>query len=330
MKYKKMMLLVCIITCMLFTFSCVFANDAMNETISQNDLEAQELPAISSDVNDTNFMVGDSSSASNVYFDASAANDGDGSKSNPYKYYKSDRVNFGDTAYFADGVYDITDSNSIQSSSTYKTTFIGQSVEKTILRSKLTNKFDFTVTDNSYLVLNKLTMIGVHINNQANLIANNVMFKDSEGFNQYSNPSLSYSYISKIYDSTDGGVIICDTPLNKVTTLNLTGCSFNGNSASSGGVIAACNSIVNIQSCVFYNSSAKRFGGAIYSIGSKLNIYDSSFDINNAKYGGAIYANDTSVNIKNSQFTKSQASSFGGVIASFSSKLDFDHVIFDD
>ena len=330
MKYKKMMLLVCIITCMLFTFSCVFANDAMNETISQNDLEAQELPAISSDVNDTNFMVGDSSSASNVYFDASAANDGDGSKSNPYKYYKSDRVNFGDTAYFADGVYDITDSNSIQSSSTYKTTFIGQSVEKTILRSKLTNKFDFTVTDNSYLVLNKLTMIGVHINNQANLIANNVMFKDSEGFNQYSNPSLSYSYISKIYDSTDGGVIICDTPLNKVSTLNLTDCSFNGNSASSGGVIAAYNSIVNIQSCVFYNSSAKRFGGAIYSIGSKLNIYDSSFDINNAKYGGAIYANDTSVNIKNSQFTKSQASSFGGVIASFSSKLDFDHVIFDD
>ena len=83
-----MMLLVCMITCMLFTFSCVFANDAMNDSISQNDLDAQELPAISSDVNNTDVLSADSSSASNVYFDASAASDGDGSKSNPYKYYK--------------------------------------------------------------------------------------------------------------------------------------------------------------------------------------------------------------------------------------------------
>uniref|UniRef100_UPI00386C9E6A hypothetical protein n=1 Tax=Methanobrevibacter sp. TaxID=66852 RepID=UPI00386C9E6A len=112
MKYKQILLLVCIITCMLFTFSCVFANDVMNDTISQSDLEAQELPVISSDENNTNVLAIDSSSASNVYFDASAANDGDGSKSNPYKYYKSDRINYGDTAYFADGVYDITDSNS--------------------------------------------------------------------------------------------------------------------------------------------------------------------------------------------------------------------------
>ena len=324
------MLLVCIMTCMLFTFSCVFANDAMNDTISQSDLEAQELPVISSDENNTNVIAIDSSSASNVYFDVSATDDGDGSKSNPYKYYKSDRINYGDTAYFADGVYDITDSNSIQSSSTYKITFIGQSVEKTILRSKLTNKFDFTVTADSYLVLNKLTMIGVHINNQANLIANNVMFKDSQGFNTYNNPTLSYSHVSKIYDSIDGGVIICDTPFNKVTTLNLTDCSFNGNSASSGGVIAIHNSIANIQNCVFYNSSAQRFGGAIYSIGSKLNIYDSSFDTNYAKYGGVIYANDTTLNIKNSQFTKSQAFSFGGAIASFSSQLDLNHAVFDD
>ncbi|WP_295610013.1 Ig-like domain repeat protein [uncultured Methanobrevibacter sp.] len=333
MKYKQVMLLVCMITCMLFTFSCVFANDAMNETISQNDLEAQELPAISSDVNNTNVIASNPSSASNVYFDASASNDGDGSKSNPYKYYKSDRINYGDTVYFADGVYDITEPESIYSSSTYKTTFIGQSVEKTILRSNLekqySNKFDFTVTDNSYLVLNKLTMIGVHINNQANLIANNVMFKNSEGFNSNNNPTLSYSHISKIYDSTGGGVIICDTPFNRVTTLNLTDCYFNGNSASSGGVIATYNSIANIQNCVFYNSSAKRFGGAIYSICSKLNIYDSSFDINDAKYGGAIYANETTVNIKNSQFTNSQAFSFGGVIASFSSQLDLNHAVFD-
>jgi C1A family cysteine protease len=273
---------------------------------------------------------GDSSSASVVYFDASASKDGDGSKTNPYKYYKSNRIDFGNTAYFANGVYDITDVNSIHSSSAYKTTFIGQSADKTVLRSNLANKFDFIVTDNSYLVLNNLTLMGVHISNQANLIANDVVFRDSESFNPNYPPSLSYSYISKIYDSTYGGVIICDTPYNKVTTLNLTDCRFDSNSAVSGGVIATYNSIANIQNCVFYNSTAQRFGGAIYGIKSTLNIRDSSFEINNAKYGGAIYTNSTNLILKDSQFSQSQSFSFGGVIASFSSKLDINHVEFSD
>ncbi len=326
MKYKQIILLICICTCILFSFSCVFANEVMNETINQNDLDVEVLQ-VSNDVNQT---AADSLSASVVYFDASASSDGDGSKSNPYKYYKSDRINFGDTVYFADGVYDITEANLIHSSSTYKTTFIGESVEKTILNSKLINKFDFTVTDNSYFILKDLTMTGIHINNQANLIADNVMFKNSERIDPNYQPSLSYSYISKVYDSTCGGVIICDTPVNKVTTLNLTHCYFNNNAASSGGVIATYNSIANIQNCVFTNSSANRFGGVIYGIKSRLNIQDSSFDISNAKYGGAIYSNSSNIYLKDSQFSTSQSSSFGGVIASFSTLLDINHVVFRD
>lgn len=329
MKYKQIMLLICLSTCILFTVSCVFANDVMNETISVNDLDAQELKVNNNDVNNTN-LASDSLSTSVVYFDASANSDGDGSKSNPYKYYKSDRINFGDTAYFANGVYDITEANSIYSSSTYKTTFIGQSTQNTIFKSNLANKFDFTVTDNSCFVLNNLTMIDVHINNQANLIANGVVFRDGVSFNPDRQPSLSYSYISKVYDSTYGGVIICDTPFNKVTTLNLTDCRFDSNAATSGGVIAAYNSIANIQNCVFYNSSAQRFGGVIYGIKSTFNIQGSSFELSNAKYGGAIYVNSTNLYLKDSEFSSSQAYSFGGVIASFSSKLDIDHVIFND
>lgn len=325
MRYKQIMLLICILTCVLFSVSCVFANDAMNETIGHN---VEELQL--SDANATSLTAGDSSSASVVYFDASAASDGDGSKSNPYKVYKSDRIDFGTTAYFADGVYDITDANAIHSSSAYRTTFIGQSIDKTILRSNLANKFDFTVTDNSYLVLDSLTMMGVHINNQANLIAKNVEFKNSKSFNPDYPPSLSYSYISKVYDSTYGGVIICDTPNSKVTTLNFTDCRFNSNSAISGGVIATYNSVAYIQNCVFYNSTSTRFGGVIYAIKSTLNIRDSSFEKSSAKYGGSIYANSTNVVLKNSQFTNSKASSFGGAIASFSSKLDIDHVDFTD
>ena len=324
------MLIVCISMIALFGVSCVFANDAMNETISVNDLDVRELRTIDNGINNTNQIVGDSLSASVVYFDASANSDGDGSQSNPYKYYKSDRVDYGTTAYFANGVYDITEANNIYSSSAYKTTFIGQSIENTIFKSNLPNKFDFTVTDDSYFVLSNLTMVGVHINNQANLIANNVMFKNSTGFDSNYAPSLSYAYISKIFDATCGGVIICDTPSNKFTTLNLTDCYFNDNSASSGGVIATYNTIANIQNCVFYNSSASRFGGVIYGIKSSLNIKTSSFELNRAKYAGAIYANSSTVNLKDSYFSLSQAYSFGGVIASFSSQLDINHVDFKD
>ena len=330
MRYGKVMLIVCISMIALFGVSCVFANDAMNETISVNDLDVRELRTIDNGINNTNQIVGDSLSASVVYFDASANSDGDGSQSNPYKYYKSDRVDYGTTAYFANGVYDITEANNIYSSSAYKTTFIGQSIENTIFKSNLPNKFDFTVTDDSYFVLSNLTMVGVHINNQANLIANNVMFKNSTGFDSNYAPSLSYAYISKIFDATCGGVIICDTPSNKFTTLNLTDCYFNDNSASSGGVIATYNTIANIQNCVFYNSSASRFGGVIYGIKSSLNIKTSSFELNRAKYAGAIYANSSTVNLKDSYFSLSQAYSFGGVIASFSSQLDINHVDFKD
>lgn len=167
MKYKKFMLLICIIFSVLCTLSCAFANDAMNETISTDNSDIQDLQINYDDVNNT---LKDSNTLSTpvVYFDASAASDGDGSQLKPYKYYKSDRIEYGATAYFADGEYTINEANSIYSSSKYRTTFIGQSMDKTILKSDLTNKFDFTVTDNSYFVLNNMTLIGVHINNQAN------------------------------------------------------------------------------------------------------------------------------------------------------------------
>ncbi len=304
----------------MFTVSGVFANDITDET------DVQVLQVTGNDVNDTNLQASSSLSTSAVYFDASASSDGDGSQSNPYKVYKADRINYGDTVYFADGVYTISEANSIYSSSKYPTTFIGS--ENTILQSGLSHKFDFTVTDNSYFVLKNLTMIGVHINNQANLIAENVVFQDSVGFNPDNMPSLSYSYVSKYYDSSYGGVIICDTPSNKKTTLNLTNCDFKNNIALSGGVIAAYNTIANIQNCKFYNSTASNFGGAIYSIKSNFKIIKSSFELTNSKYGGVIYSNSTDLYLKDSQFTKSQSNSFGGVIAAFSGRLDINNVIF--
>ena len=72
MRYGKVMLIVCISMIALFGVSCVFANDAMNETISVNDLDVRELRTIDNGINNTNQIVGDSLSASVVYFDVSA------------------------------------------------------------------------------------------------------------------------------------------------------------------------------------------------------------------------------------------------------------------
>ena len=329
MKYKKIMLLICLTMCILFSMSGVFANEVgiINETIGETDLGFQELQINSDDAMIAQQDANNLSSISEVYFDVSASEDGDGSQSHPYKVYKSDRISYGATAHFADGVYDMSESLSILGD---KITFIGQSKENTRLVFPSNNKFDFTINPNAYFVLKDLTLQNVHIKNQANLVADNVNFGYSVGFNPNSNPDLSYSTINKMYNSTCGGVIICDTPSGTVTTLDLTGCSFVSNSATSGGAIATYNSIANIKDCFFYNSYATRFGGAIYAESSNINIYNSYFELNRAKYGGVMYVDNSNVYLENSIFNLSQAYSFGGVIAASSSKLDVNHTLFED
>ncbi|WP_298524773.1 hypothetical protein, partial [uncultured Methanobrevibacter sp.] len=80
--------------CVLLGMSGVFANDSLNETISGSDLDLNSLQA--NDLDDTQFtQTKETLSVSVVYFNASASIDGDGSKANPYKYYKSDRIGYG-------------------------------------------------------------------------------------------------------------------------------------------------------------------------------------------------------------------------------------------
>ena len=65
-----------------------------------------------------------------VYFNASAENDGDGSIDNPYKYLRSNRLNKIDIAHFADGVYRLDNYRGIYSD----IEFIGESAENTIIK----------------------------------------------------------------------------------------------------------------------------------------------------------------------------------------------------
>lgn len=320
MDYKKTSLVICLIICIFLCISTVNANenltsDSVSDTvISENVTQVQIGDNVDDNADDIVSQPQDDDvlGASTVYFDASASSDGDGSKSNPYKYLKDARIPSGCTAYFAKGTYTLSESCRILSSSTGKVTFIGQG-SNTIIKSKLTNDFAFIINSNSNFVLKDLTLDNVHINNHANLQATNVVFRNSVGF---SNKGPKLDYLDKdVYDSTFGGVIICDTPPNKVTSVSLTDCNFKNNNAKNGGVILAHNSQVNINNCIFEDSSATKFGGIIYGNNSEITIQRSSFTNSNAKYGGAFYSYKGNLKIYDSNFYNSKANSFGGAIA---------------
>jgi len=116
--------------------------------------------------------------ASEIYFDASVRNDGDGSKSRPYKYYDTDKIPFGATVHFAPGTYHVESTLSISSSLNYKTTFIGENSQSTIFKS--TNSIlGFKIRDNANFVIKGITIDGVRINNNGNLDATDVIFKNT-------------------------------------------------------------------------------------------------------------------------------------------------------
>ena len=142
-------------------------------------------------------------------------------------------------------------------------------------------------------------------------------------YSSYSSISIDISNASfqSFKNSSDGGAIYFR---NTVTTCNITGTTFTGNSGSSGGAIYFNNSVTtcNITDTTFSGNSASSRGGAIYfsSSVSSCNITDSTFSDNSASYyGGAIYFNSsvTTCNIEGTTFSGNSGSN-GGAIWFFS------------
>ena len=107
MKIKKIMIFALLILCFV-SISAVNAEDMTNasQTSDIND----EIVTM---VNNDDVLAFEEV----IYFNASSANDGDGSKANPYKYVTNARIEYGDTAYFANGVYEIDELIDIYSNS---------------------------------------------------------------------------------------------------------------------------------------------------------------------------------------------------------------------
>lgn len=298
--------------------NCTFK--ANNANISGNDTYNCELTnSTSSQGNDI------------TYFNANAAYDGNGSKSNPYKYLYANRIRPGITAYFAEGIYELDSTCTIINGAK----LIGES-SNVIINSKVFDHYDFIIKDSSYLELNQLFLNNIRILNQATLQAKNCNFEGSKMFDSYNLPEIESG--SGLLDSSYGGVIICDTPTDNKTALILDGCSFtNFYNAFNGGAIAAINSKISISNTMFMSYSSTYKGGAIYSENCDLKMYNARFtpytSLNDeyyrgnnfngytSYYGGSIYSINSNIFIDRCEFSDSVSFSFGGCIASLNSNI---------
>ena len=298
------------------------------------------------DTYNTQFSDINSSSISNssndeniIYFDASAAQDGDGSEDRPYKFLSADRIRSGVTAYFEDGTYDLNSTCIITGAK-----LMGKGPD-VVINSKVFNQYDFIIMEDSYLELYRLHFNNINILNHAALMAENVYFEGTDVFDSHNLPEIESG--SGLFDSSFGGVIVCDTPSNVKSALYLKGCNFEKvYGAYNGGAIAAINSNIAIVNTMFTHYSSTYKGGAIYCVNSDINIYNAKFTpstsganddsitdkngVYTAYYGGSIYCENSNIFIDRSNFVDSISFSFGGCIAAFNSQISAKECYFND
>ena len=243
-----------------------------------------------------------------VYFNASAERDGNGSQDNPYKFLRSNRLNQIDVAYFADGVYRLDNYRGIYSD----IELIGQSAENTII------KYDgmaFSIGVDSSLTVTNITFSKASIRNFGVVVAEDCIFKDCVA-----------AYVDD-YGNSFGGAIYCKSGgISSIYSPGafLTNCTFLDNYAEYGGAVYVEIGVLSINECNFINNSAKAYGGSIScEDGSTLIVSDSYFDNDESMEdaGGAIYSRLSSAIVRNTEFVNC-SSFFGGAICSLNGQLD--------
>jgi predicted outer membrane repeat protein len=133
----------------------------------------------------------------------------------------------------------------------------------------------------------------------------------------YVNPETTFNlkYLTvtkgKTYNSNGGGGILSD----RITTLNITNCTFSDNESltNGGGAISIMGNMTVTNSTFSGNSS--RYAGGIWSWNSKTrNITNSTFIGNRATEGGggAIYNQQGTLNVTNSTFSGNSATTGSG------------------
>ena len=259
------------------------------------------------------------------YFNANAAVDGDGSINSPFKYITNQRMTNGCTAYFADGVYEISENCEIMSNyEDTKVTFIGTSTEGTIFRCTANNTFAFSILDISRLYVSKITFDHAPIKNNGLLDATDCVFKNNDGVDIHSDYGYNNTY-GAIYSpgSNYAGI-------GMKSELYLTNCLIYNNTATYGAAVYHKNGITKITNTRFIKNQASLYGGALATDGGTILLENCLFDDYKAlgDSGGAIYAKVTNLTILNTNFTNGYTGFFGGAICNLESNLDIQNAIF--
>lgn len=281
--------------------------------------------------------------ANDVYFDASASSNGDGSQSRPYNYVTSS--NLGNVNHFAKGTYRISTSlSNMFSFSSTAMSFVGIERDTTILQYVGSGSFLETSSD---VTFSGITLKNAHIVSTGGLLtATNTIFDscrapvEMEANNYYDNSyggAIKQSISSSAFDW--GSIFGSST----IKGMKIDNCIFRNNYAAYGGAIYVDGGSVNISNTKFEYNNASHGGGAISAVnGVSLNIVGCEFNEDRSLHdaGGAVYLYNTSTaeialstfcdciatagsaitslnanaNVMNSNFSRNKASWEGGAI----------------
>ena len=225
-----------------------------------------------------------SNTTNDVYFDSSVSNDGDGSIDSPYKYFKSSRIPVNATLHFANGVYSLDITKTINANTFLN--IIGQSKDNTIIQHA-----GNTFVNNGELKLYNLTFIGSTIKNSGILNATNVIFRNTS--------SESAIYATQRSNNLNSNNIFF-------------GCEFYNNYAYSGGAIYGSKADITIYDSILENNSA-RIGGAIFLTSeSSCHVHNSTMSFNNAVIGGGVCSLSSDFYFTGSKSYNNTATFYGG------------------
>ena len=348
MNFKKIIIFLTLIL-FLASVSAVSASDIANDTLSVddaiNDIDEviddtqldQTVPVSSSQDENGKVGEGDDIYAQTYYFDANARADGDGSRNNPYKYVTDDRVPYGVTAYFANGVYEINGNIDLYSndgsslfSDPSKVTFYGESTDGVIFKCTNASNVAFIVNDNSRFYAYNMTFDNAVIQNNGRFEAYGVNFKNGIAVDTTASyyPTRNNAFGGAIYSP---GSHYATYGSGMKSYLTLENCLFMNNSAVYGGSIYHKYGNTIIRNTKFIDSYASLYGGVLATDGGEIQIENCEFINCHAAgdAGGAIYSRVTDLTVKNSNFTNGYGD-FGGAICNLNSNLIIENCNFNN
>ena len=180
----------------------------------------------------------------------------------------------------------------------------------------------------STISLNNPLDIDKDLTLDASMLGNNVKVSGNYSvrvFNLSENITASFSHLDITRGDADigAGILIPGS-----TTVNITGCYFDNNSASDGGAINNAGTLTVTDSTFSDNAATdhglpgSNYGGAINNYGGTVTISGSTINNNSSiGYGGGIFNNAGTMTLTNSTISGNTAAIYGGGISNWMGTL---------